>query len=296
METKIKGIIPPLVTPLRDGETVDPDALRQLISFLIAKRVHGVFALGSTGEFPALTDVQKRIVMETIIDSARRTVPVLIGITEPGTQRVLQWLRCPEASGASAFVVAPPYYFRHSDQELISHFLTIADQSPIPLILYNIPQTTQNFLSLTVIQTLADHPNIIGIKDSTGDMSFFSRLTDALSDRPFTVLQGDDHLVALSLIRGASGAINSSSNPVPEWFVALYDAVTHSQWQTALKFQRKIDELVGLLESLSFLPALKAGLTLRGIPVGAVTAPLQPLPDGAYQPIREILRRHDLTL
>ncbi|MCS7224352.1 MAG: dihydrodipicolinate synthase family protein [Armatimonadetes bacterium] len=294
MRNKIRGIIPPLATPLKDDETVDKEQVRRLVSFLLEKGVHGLFVLGSTGEFPALTDEAKRGMIGTVLQEVHGRVPVLVGVTEPGTKRAISWVRAAESEGADAFVAAPPYYFRHTENEILRHFQMLADASPRPLLLYNIPVTTQNFLSLSTIIKLSDHPNIIGIKDSTGDMAFFSQIVDAMEEKPFVILQGDDRLVALSLIRGGTGAINSCANLVPEWFVSVYDAVQRGDVASALFYQKKINQVLGLLESVPFFAGLKEGLRLRGVNAGAVSAPLETLSEQEKEQIKVTLVRHHL--
>lgn len=279
----LHGIIPPLATPLDERERVDEGALKNLVRQLLQAGVHGFFVLGSTGEFAHLQDDEKRRAIDIVLAEVNKAVPVLVGVTEAGTQRTIAWVKEAQKRGADSIVAAPPFYYPLTDDELERHFRALAMETDLPILLYHIPETTKIRIPLSVIARLAEVPNIIGIKDSTGDLPFFYALLDHLRDKPFTVLQGHEALLAPSLFYGAHGGINSLANLVPEWFVALYEAAKQGDGQRAFAWQQQINRLLDALESFPFLPALKASLHYRGWIPPTHSQPFTPLTEEQRQ-------------
>lgn len=288
---RIQGIIPPIVTPLDERERVDEKSLRGLARQLLNAGVDGIFVLGSTGEFAHLQDDEKRKAMEIVIEEVGKVVPVLVGVTETGTRRAVRWSHEAESRGADALVAAPPFYFPLSELEVERFYRTLAGETNLPLLIYHIPSTTKISMTISLFQTLSEVPNIVGVKDSTGKLPFTFRLIDAFRGRDFVILQGDDALVAPTLLYGGHGAINSSANLVPEWFVRLYGAVRDGDEKEAFSWQQRINRLLRELEGFPFLPALKEGLWYRGLIMTPIpTAPFSPLTESQRRRVHEILR------
>ncbi len=286
---RLQGIVPPIATPLDSEERVDEPALKRLVQGLLSARVNGVFVLGSTGEFAHLTDKEKRRALEIVVSEVNKKVPVLAGVTETSTRRSLQWVKEAERSGADFLVAAPPFYYPLTEDELERHYRLLAEEAGLPVLLYHIPATTKVRFSLPLLERLAEVPQIVGIKDSSGDLPFVFALIDALKQRPFLVFQGHDALLAPALLYGADGGINSLSNLVPEWFVALYQAAQRKDVGEAFAWQQRLNALMKPLEAFPFLPALKEALHLRwGIPA-MVTAPFAPLTEEQKSLLRAIL-------
>jgi 4-hydroxy-tetrahydrodipicolinate synthase len=287
---KFSGIIPPVVTPLDEIERVDEGAMRALVRHLIQSGVHGIFVLGSTGEFAHLTDDEKRRAIDVVVSEVNGEVPVLVGVTEAGTKRSIFWAKEAQRFGANGVVAAPPFYYRLSDAEIENHYRALSSECELPILIYHIPSTTKVRFSLELIERLAEAPNIVGIKDSTGDLPFVLNLVDQMNGRNFLVFQGHDALLAPTLLYGAHGGINSSANLVPSWFVALYDAARRGEATSALAWQRKINELVRLLETMTFLPALKMSLHLKGLIRPFISAPFLPLPESQRENLLTVLK------
>jgi 4-hydroxy-tetrahydrodipicolinate synthase len=287
---QFSGIIPPLVTPLDEIERVDEGAMRVLVRHLIQSGVHGIFVLGSTGEFAHLTDDEKRRAIDVVVSEVNGEVPVLVGVTEAGTKRSIFWAKEAQRFGANGVVAAPPFYYRLSDAEIENHYRALSSECELPILIYHIPSTTKVRFSLELIERLAEAPNIVGIKDSTGDLPFVLNLVDQMNGLNFLVFQGHDALLAPTLLYGAHGGINSSANLVPSWFVALYDAARRGEATSALAWQRKISELVRLLETMPFLPALKMSLHLKGLIRPFISAPFLPLPESQRENLLTVLK------
>jgi 4-hydroxy-tetrahydrodipicolinate synthase len=284
------GIIPPVATPLDENERVDGNSMRTLVRHLLQSGVHGIFVLGSTGEFAHLTDDEKRRAIEIVVSEVNGKVPVLVGVTEAGTKRSIFWAKEAQRFGANGVVAAPPFYYPLSEAEIENHYRALSSECELPILLYHIPSTTKVRFSLTLIERLAEVPNIVGIKDSTGDLPFVLNLIDRTRERPFLVFQGQDDLLALTLLYGAHGGINSSANLVPSWFVALYEAAKRGEATSAIAWQRKINELVRHLETMSFLPSLKMALHLKGLIRPSISAPFTPFPENRKEELLSALK------
>jgi len=287
---RFNGIIPPVVTPLDENERVDEGAMRAVVRYLIQSGVHGIFVLGSTGEFAHLTDDEKRRAIEVVVSEVNGKVPVLVGVTESGTKRSIFWAKEAQRFGANGVVAAPPFYYHLSEAEIENHYRALASECELPILLYHIPSTTKVRFSLELIERLAEAPNIVGIKDSTGDLIFVFNLIDQINRRNFLVFQGHDALLAPTLLYGAHGGINSSANLVPSWFVALYDAARIGEANLAIAWQRKINELVRHLEAMPFLSALKMALHLKGLIRPFISAPFIPFPENRKEEILGFLK------
>lgn len=283
------GIIPPIATPLNEQEEVDESSLRGLVRYLLQAGVHGIFVLGSTGEFAHLTDSEKKRAIDIVVSEVNGKVPVLVGVAETGTKRSIFWAKEAEKFGASGVVAAPPFYYLLTESEVENHYRALASECNLPILLYHIPSTTKVRFSVDLIERLSELPNIVGIKDSTGDLPFVFNLLDRMRGRNFVVFQGHDYLVAPSLLYGAQGAINSLANLVPSWFVAIYNAVQKGDAHSAMGWQQKINKLSMQLETMPFLPAIKAALHIKGLTAPFMTKPFTVLTEEQRGKLRIIL-------
>ncbi|MCS7191719.1 MAG: dihydrodipicolinate synthase family protein [Armatimonadetes bacterium] len=284
------GIIPPIATPLNEKEEVDETAMRNLVRYLLQAGVHGIFVLGSTGEFAHLTDKEKQKVIEIAVSEVNSKVPVLVGVTESGTKRSIFWAKEAEKFKADGVVAAPPFYFPLNDLELENHYRALSSECGLPILLYHIPSTTKVKFSVELIERLSELPNIVGIKDSTGNLPFLFALIDKMIRKNFVIFQGHDLLLAPTLLYGAHGGINSLSNLVPSWFVALYESVKRNDAKSAFEWQRKINRLARQMEKFPFLPALKAALNLKGLIAPFVTLPFAKLTEEQRERLIDVLK------
>ena len=286
---KIHGIIPAMVTPFHDDESLNEDALRQLVNYLIASGVHGLFPTGSQGEFYALTPDEKQRVWQIVVDEAAGRVPIYAGTGAITTREVIALNKRAERAGIQAVSVLTPMFINPTQDELYHHYIAIADATTLPVLLYNNPGRTGVHLSADLVGRLAEHPNIAGVKDSSGDLSLtleYLRQTDR--DR-FAVLMGRDTLIYAGLLHGVAGAIAATANVAPALVVAIYEAFIAGDLDRALAAQKALAPLRQAFALGTFPGIVKYALALLGIPAGPARGPVGALSPENYEKLRQIL-------
>jgi len=272
-----QGVIPALVTPLdSDGELME-DALRNVIDFTIAGGVHGIFVLGSSGEIYGLDDAQKRRVVEISAEHINGRVPLYAGASEITTRDAIKTARMVQSiGGVTALSVLTPYFMTPTQSELIEHFTAIAASTDLPILLYGNEGKTHVKITVETNLALSAVENIIGIKDSSGDMSL---MLDYLSTAPdgFSILAGRDTLIYAGLCHGATGAIASTANIAPRLVAEIYNAFIAGDHTRALELQFALIPLRKVLDAATFPVVLKEGLRLAGIDAGYCLAPAREL-------------------
>lgn len=274
---RLEGTIPPMVTPTagRDGG-VDVPALASYTEFLVDAGVHGLFPCGSIGEFPSLTRAERRTVVETVAGSAG-DVPVLAGCGATSVADVVALAEDAAAAGASAAVVVTPYYLDADQAGLRSFYEAVADRSPLPVVLYDIPQRTGVSLDVETVAALAAHGNVVGVKDSSGGMAHCFRLVEETPD-DFAVVQGRSMLALPSLDSGAAGLISGAANVFPAALATLYEAHRAGERDRAVAIANEVaSPLVAAYSTLPTAAALKHLVGLAGHEVGPPVLPLSPL-------------------
>ncbi|CAN5162497.1 4-hydroxy-tetrahydrodipicolinate synthase [soil metagenome] len=275
-----KGVITALITPLRDGN-VDEAALERLVERQIAAGIHGVVAVGTTGEGGGLTIEEHKRVTSICVRVAAGRIKVIAGAGSPATYESIDLATHGKAYGADDALVVENYYNRPSQTGLIAHFEAVADAVQLPQILYNVPARTGVDLSNESVARLAAHPNIVGIKDATGDMGRVSWMHSNIvgSGAQFDLITGDDHSFPGYTAHGGVGLISVTSNVAPEAMVALYDALAAGDYATARSWQ---DRLIGLHKAL-FLDAspapAKYALAKLGLCSEEMRLPMTPTSD-----------------
>ncbi|CAG0956006.1 4-hydroxy-tetrahydrodipicolinate synthase [Anaerolineae bacterium] len=288
-----KGIICPLATPLDSGENLDLLTLRQLLDRILPG-LDAVFVLGSSGEFAALKEQTARQIVDATLEYVNGRVPVYVGIADTSTARVIENLQRVARGGATAVVATSPYYYPLTDQaSLINHFTRIADASELPLILYNIPQNTHIHLTPASVHQLAHHPNIIGMKDSWGDMILFQEFLHAQSNK-FAVLQGREQLAAASLWLGAVGIVSTVGNFAPEMLQRIVSAVRAGNHAEALVVQHQVTDLARVFDQGYWLAAMKTVLLEIGIGTGRMAQPFPDCTPEQRRTIHQILKQAGL--
>lgn len=267
---KLHGIIPPLVTPLQGCDSLDVGGLERLVEHLLAGGVHGLFVLGTTGEAPSLSYRCRRELVERVCGLVNHRVPVLVGITDTAFIESINMAGVAADAGATALVLTTPYYFPAGQTELKEYIRHLIPQLPLPTLLYNMPAMTKISFAIESLQELADLEGIVGVKDSSGDMDYFTRLLSLQRARPDWVffIGPEAHLVE-ALTLGGHGGVSGGANVFPRLFVGLYQAVRDGD-------RERINELEPLLKELQriyaigkydsrVIKAIKCALSLRGI-------------------------------
>jgi len=265
--------MPALVTPFtEDGKHVNEDALRSVVRYCLELGVSGLVPCGTTGEFVNLTTEEKKKVISAVIDEANGKVKVVAGTGSSGTDQALEMTRCAKDVGADAALIVTPYYLKPADRGIYEHYDTIASQVDIPIILYNIPQVTGLSLPWQMVEDLAQIPNIVGVKDSSGQLSFILAVLEKVRDK-INVMCGHDEIVVGALAAGCSGAILASANFMPDVWVQIQNAVERGDLQSARELQYKVQK-IARITARSGPVGTKQALTMMGVKVGPVRLPL----------------------
>lgn len=290
----LRGIVPPLVTPLTESEQLDEAAHARQIERVIQGGVAAVFALGSSGEAPSLSLELRRAVLTATCRLVDGRVPVLIGITDTSPAHSLALARAAADAGAQAVVFSVPYYFPPDAGELEALARRVARASPLPVYLYNIPQFTKAGYDLATVERLAEEPGIVGIKDSSGDLAYFRGLTALARRRPdWTVLMGPEELLVEGIAAGGHGGVNGGALLWPRLLVDLCAAALAGETEAAAPLHAQLLSL-GRIYRVSAHPAavfkaLKCALGLLGVCAERMAAPLLPLSTAERAQVQAIL-------
>ena len=292
---QLKGVFPAMATPLTPEEKIDQASLKKLVHYLIDGGIHGIVALGSTGEFPAMNESMRQQVMETTLAEVNGKVPVLIGCGEPGTQRTVEQVKIAGKTKAAAVLVAVPYYFNMDQPAVIRHYQTVADASSLPVVIYNFPQMTKVAFTADTVAKLAEHPNIIGIKDSSGDFFGMQRFIDVTAGADFAVMSGNPALGLSAYQLGAKGGIYAGCSLFPKQCAAVYNAFINGDMTAAVEMQKKTS-LIPMMGGFGPNAAVvKFGLNKLGICGPTVAAPFS-LAAGQDEKILAWMRRIGLEV
>ena len=291
------GILPAMITPMTKDYKVNIPALRKLIDYMIDGGVHGIFAIGTTGEFYALTNDEYREVLEVTVDQVAGRVPVYAGCNSIGTRQSIELTHiAAEVGGISAISVLTPYFISLTQDEIYNHFRTIAENTDLNIILYdNAPKTHMTIKPATVAK-LADLPNVVGIKDSTGDLTntadIIGRTTRAGKD--FHVMMGRDSLIHAALCYGATGAVSAAANVAPKLCADIYNKYMAGDIKGSLEDQYNLAPLRVAFGLGSFPTVIKEALELVGIEAGPCAMPTGVMTDEEKEQLKKILKNMGL--
>ena len=265
------GIIPPVITPFDDDGRFDSESAERLYAFPLDFDVHGLFLFGSSGEGPLLGEDDRLAALKTAVHVVGGRVPILAGVLTPGTEQAIRQARMFAELGADAVVVAPPFYFSSSQDEILEHFRAVHRAVSLPLVAYDIPVTVKTKISLETMLQLARENTIVGMKDSSGDVSGFRRL---LLQRPdgFRMHTGSELILDNVLSQGADGSVPGLANVDPRVFVELYEHWQAGRYDEARDAQERIIRLFdifldfdGQLRIGVAIGAMKTAMKLRGV-------------------------------
>ena len=267
----LSGIIPPLVTPLKDNETLDVESLERLIEHLIAGDVHGLFILGTTGEEQSLSyGVRKQMIKEACrINNGR--LPLLACITDTSIVESIKLAAVAAECGADGVVSAPPYYFATGQPELAQFYEELVPQLPLPVFLYNMPSHVKVSFAPDTVRRIAQNPQVIGFKDSSANAVYFQSVMYKMQERPdFAMLVGPEEITGECVLLGAHGGINGGANMFPELYVSMYDAARAGELACVRRLQQLIMQISTSIYTVgkhgsSYLKGLKCALSLLGI-------------------------------
>jgi len=293
MKLMVKGIIPAMVTPLDQNERVDESGIRELVNYLIDSGVHGIFVCGSQGESYALAENEKRKVIEISVDEANGRVPVYAGTGAVTTEATIQLSRHAIDAGADAVTIVTPYFIKPSQDELYAHYKRIAESVDIPILIYNNPGRTHVNLEAETVRKLAEIDNIVGIKDSSGDLTLTAQYIMECPDE-FAVLAGRDSLILATLLYGGKGAVAATANVAPRLVVGIYESFIKGEIDKARELQFKLLKLRLTFTLGTFPVVMKEAMTLIGKPSGPAKSPVAPLPEDKKAKLKLLLEELSL--
>jgi 4-hydroxy-tetrahydrodipicolinate synthase len=282
------GIIPALVTPLTKDDRINTDALRKLTNHVIAGGVHGVFATGSQGEFWALAADEKKQVWETVVEATDHRVPVYAGTAAVTTREAVALTQLAEQVGVDAVSVLTPFFINPSEEELYEHYRAIAAATRLPVLLYTNPDRTMVKMPTGLVTRLGKIENIVGIKDSSGDLTL---TTDYIRTNPsdFAVLMGRDTLIYTALLSGAKGSIAATANVVPSLVVSIYECFKRGDLAGAHQAQEALSPLRMAFTWGTFPVVIKEALDLIGLEAGPSRPPVGPMSPAQRERLKNLL-------
>ena len=268
---QFRGIIPPMVTPLKEWDTLDQDGMVRLIDHILSGGVHGLFLLGTTGEAPSLSHRLRKEIIQRALDQIKERIPVLVGITDTSFDESINLAEYAAEKGASAVVLAPPYYFPAGQLELLEYLEHLIPQLPLPLFLYNMPTHTKLFFEPETVKAASEIPGVIGLKDSSANMVYFHQLQQIFKDHnDFRLFIGPEELLGETLVLGGHGGVCGGGNLIPELYVELYEKSIEGDFKKMGILHERIMQISTTIYSVgkyksSYLKGLKCSLALMGI-------------------------------
>ena len=295
----LKGIIPPMITPLLNTNTLDKKSVELLVEHLIKGGVNGIFILGTTGEAQHLSFSMKKELIRTTAACVGRRVPLLVGITDASFFESLKIADMAAENHAIALVAAPPYYFTLGQPELIEYYDALADRLPLPLYLYNMPSHTKTMIEVDTVKTLSQHQNIIGLKDSSANGAYFCKLLHLFSHRPdFGLYVGPEEMMASMVLMGAHGGIPGGANVYPEVFVNIFNTAAAKDISKTLELQNRMIAISNELYHIgrfgsSYIKGIKTALSLKGLCGEALAQPFNRFLEPEKEKVKKAIEKLD---
>ncbi|KQC04875.1 MAG: 4-hydroxy-tetrahydrodipicolinate synthase [Methanoculleus sp. SDB] len=289
-----KGVLPAIITPFQENSVRDLDigGLRANIDFLLAEGVHGIVPCGSTGESATLTFEEHEIVIGETIETVDGRVPVLAGTGSNNTAEAIRFTKAAKDLGADGVLVISPYYNKPNRSGLIKHYESLANLD-IPVVMYNVPGRTGQNLPVDLVCELARHPNIVGIKEASGNITQVSEIIEGTQDEDFLLLSGDDAMTLPMLALGGHGVISVAANVEPALMVQLYERYSEGKIQEARNIHYALSPLMrAMFIDTNPIPVKKA-VGLRGMAAGPVRLPLDDLDEEKVKNLAGVLARYD---
>lgn len=271
MKKTLRGIIPPLVTPLSDNNSLDIKGLENLIEHVIAGGVHGIFILGTTGEAQSLSFSLRTEMIRETNRILKNRLPLLVGISDTSITDSIRLGQKAAEFGADALVSAPPYYFSTGQPELTDFYEGLIPQLELPLYLYNMPSHTKVSFAPSTIKRIAENEKVIGFKDSSANGAYFQSVMYEMRDRKdFSIFVGPEEMMAEVVMLGANGGVNGGANIFPKLYVELYNAAVAKDTKKVIELQAKVMQICTTLYTVgcygsSYLKGLKTSLSILGI-------------------------------
>lgn len=283
-----KGIIVAMVTPMNADESVNEKELRNQVNRLVDSGIHGLFCLGTNGEFYGLSNDEKKEVIQIVADENRGRLPLYAGTGASTTKETIALTSYAEAAGVDAVSVICPYFAVASQQGILNHFTAVASSTKLPLIMYNIPARAGNQIAVDTVATLSKIDNIVGIKDSSGNFDMILQFIEATDDH-FSVLSGNDSLILWTLMAGGKGGIAGCANVFPRELAKIYNHFVSGDLAAAKRAQASIRPLRNVFRLGNPNTIIKRATLLMGYDVGACRAPFNTIDPSIDEELYEVL-------
>lgn len=293
-KVEIKGIIPPIVTPMNEDESVNEQELRNQVNRQIGGGVHGLFPFGTNGEGYILNEKEKEQVLSVVIDETKGRVPVYAGTGCISTKDTIRQSLMAKALGADVLSIITPSFAAASQNELYEHYKTVAEAVDMPIVLYNIPARTGNALAPATVAKLSKIENIVGAKDSSGNFDNMLQYIEQTRDSgDFAVLSGNDSLILWNLLAGGTGGIAGCANVFPEVMASIYDLFIAGDLEQARKAQDSIRSFRACFKYGNPNTIVKTAVNLLGYPVGKCRAPFNQVPEEGIEALEKVLKENE---
>lgn len=286
----IHGVIPPILTPVDESDRVVDSSMRRLVDHVIEGGVHGILAFGSNGEFYGIEHSEQQRALAIILEQTNHRVPVYMGLGAITTRECLKMAAMAEKEGAQAISILAPMFVAPNDNELYEHFSAIAKSVSLPVLLYNNPGRVGYNISTALVARLAKLPNIVGMKDSSGNMTMTAEYIRLTRGEEFKVMAGKDTMILASLVYGAEGCVASTANVVPKLVVEIYDKFRAGDLAGALEAQYKLNPFRMVFDKASFPVATKDAANLIGLDLGNPVLPNHSCSDEVKQQLTKTLQ------
>ncbi|MBQ5775714.1 MAG: 4-hydroxy-tetrahydrodipicolinate synthase [Bacteroidaceae bacterium] len=287
----LSGMGVALITPFKEDDSIDFDALARLLEYQIQNGTDYLVVLGTTGETPSLTEEEKRQIQRFVVERTRGRIPLVLGIGSNNTRNVIEHLYSDDLSGYDAILSVVPYYNKPSQEGIYQHYAAIAQASPLPIILYNVPgRTGVNMTAETTLRLARDFNNIIAIKEASGNIS---QMDDIIKNKPhdFMVISGDDGVTFPLITLGAVGVISVIGNAFPKEFSRMVRLALNGNYNQALTIHHRFTELFSLLFVDGNPAGVKCLLNLMGMIENKLRLPLVPTRITTYEKIQDVLEK-----
>jgi 4-hydroxy-tetrahydrodipicolinate synthase len=284
----LRGIVPAVITPFKENESIDYSAWQNVLESMIASGVHGLFVIGGQGEFFTLSEEERTVAARFCAQTAGRRVPLFANVGSVTTAETLRLAQRAEADGVDAVVVITPYYLKPSTDELFDHYSEICRGVRLPVLAYNIPERTGVELSPALLTRVAQaHENFVGIKDSSGKLELIPEWKRA----GLAVFIGRDHMILDGLRMGCVGAVTACANVVPRAFVDLYNAYQAGNLEEAARLQALVEPLRRAFSLATFPSVVKEAMNMSGMHAGRCRRPVGPMPEEARVKLAAVLEK-----
>ena len=299
MKLPLRGIIPPLVTPLLNETELDETGLKNILEYIISGNVHGVFLLGTTGEAPNLSYELRKEFIEKACTFVNKRIPVYVGITDTSLSGSLEIAETAKKAGADALVISSPYYVPMTQAEFVVYLETLVPQLPLPFMMYNMPSCTKLHMSVETVRKSREL-GAIGIKDSSGDLGYLYALIEEFKDTPdFAIIVGTELFIPETIINGGHGAVPGGANLFPRLFVDLYEASLINDQQKIQELREKLMQIETMIYDVGdhnskYFKSIKSAFSVMGICSDYVAMPFKKFDSEQKQIIAQNLKEMDI--